>query len=112
MLGYMLQNIYRFLIPITIGACSHLGYMLGYFAFCSPRGSQKGAYQLVYSIGSSSLLLIKENQENPFLLLMFFTHWYSVRESSNPSKVCLRCFTNRIQPYGLSNRTEKQRKQV
>ena len=23
---------------------------------------------------------------------------------------CLRCFTNRIQPYGLSNRTEKQRK--
>ena len=29
MLGYMLQNIYRLLIPITIGACSHLGYMLG-----------------------------------------------------------------------------------
>ena len=29
MLGYMLQNIYRFLIPITIGTYSHLGYMLG-----------------------------------------------------------------------------------
>ena len=28
MLGYMLQNIYRFLIPITIGTYSHSGYML------------------------------------------------------------------------------------
>ena len=34
--------------------------------------------------GSSSILLIKENQENPLLLLMVFTHSYSVRESSNP----------------------------
>ena len=82
-----------------------------YRSICS-TGKGFTVYGLQFTVygGSTLISLIKENPENPFLLLMCFTHWYSVRESSNPSKPCLRCFTNRIQPYGLSNRTEKQRK--
>ena len=54
----------------------------------------------------------KENQQNPIMLFMGYTHSFSIRVSTIISKLLLSDSTNRKQPYSLNNRIEKQRKKL